>query len=43
MTDLEIGLADEDKLSFDQPLPRFNVKKIYMQRVLLNLTLNSEY
>ena len=44
MPELDIGVVDGGELNFDQSFLQFNVKKkIYMRRVLLDLTLNAEY
>ena len=43
MPELDIGLAD-DELNFDKSFLQINgKKKIYMLRLLLDLTLNAEY
>ena len=44
MPELDIGVVDGGEWNFDQSFLQFNVKKkIYMRRVLLDLTLNAEY
>ena len=43
MPELAIEHVAEGKLNIDQYFLQFNVKKKYMRRVLLNLTLNAEY
>ena len=42
MPELEIGLVDGGELNFNQSFLKFNVKKKYRQRVILDLTLNAE-
>ena len=43
MPELEIGLVDGGELNFNQYFLKFNVKKKYSRRVILDLTLNAEY
>ena len=43
MPELEIGLVDGDELNFNQSFLKFNVRKKYRRRVILDLTLNAEY
>ena len=44
MPELEVELVGRCESNFNQSLLKFNVKKkIYRQRVILDLTLNTEY
>ena len=43
MPELNIRVVDGGELKFDQSFLQFDVKEKYIQRVLLNLTLNVAY
>ena len=43
MPELDVRVVDWGELNFDQSFLQFNVKEKYIQRVLLNLTLNVAY